>query len=213
MDDHFLLLEFLCMSLHAPLESLATFAGKQGAEEAQRISPAIEDWALSPGGRKSLWYAAQVYRLARKLPPVLIRDFRAIVVYSASLVFWIYGVIHGARAAKGLALSSQSRERDARSVNEAVLLDGDLSSRVHKFISIAHGLPGLSVPSSIGGQLDYSNTTGSIFVHDISSMMGVALEILEEHGQGCESIPSDFVENITSLMRGLAQAAQAIGLG
>ncbi|PNH40538.1 hypothetical protein VD0004_g6480 [Verticillium dahliae] len=86
-------LELVLLHLHTPFEDLQLFAGIEGPEQARGISPAVHEWARGEAARKAVWHAGQALRLTRQLPPGTIRDFTAIMVYHASLTFWVYGLV------------------------------------------------------------------------------------------------------------------------
>lgn len=85
-------LELIQLHLNTPFEDLQTFAGIEGPEQARAIQPAVIDWAHSEAARKAVWHAGQVVRMTRQLPPGTIRGFTAIMLYHASLAFWVYGL-------------------------------------------------------------------------------------------------------------------------
>ncbi|ORY19318.1 major facilitator superfamily domain-containing protein [Clohesyomyces aquaticus] len=86
-------LELMLVHLNAPLEELQLFAGIEGQEEARRVYPALRDWVLTPPAREAMWHAGQVLRAARGLHKGLLRNFNAIAVYHAGLIFWGYGFL------------------------------------------------------------------------------------------------------------------------
>jgi hypothetical protein len=87
--------EYLLMSLHVPLESIETLAGKFGDEEARNMYPALQKWSHTREARKGLWHASQLISASTSLLPLQMRDFHAVAVYHASLAMWAYGMITG----------------------------------------------------------------------------------------------------------------------
>lgn len=93
-----LLAQLLLLILHAPLDYVLLFAGKEGEEEARRAYFHLKGWVSTREARQSMWYAGQLLKAARLLCAKLLRDFYAIIVYYASLVLWSYGMIGTSKA-------------------------------------------------------------------------------------------------------------------
>ena len=91
--DNRLVLQLLSMSLYASVDSLQTFAGKEGEEEGRHVVPALRQWFESRESRQAVWHAGQVLREARIFPRNRLRDFYAVAVYHAALALWAYGVL------------------------------------------------------------------------------------------------------------------------
>ncbi|CAI4217636.1 unnamed protein product [Parascedosporium putredinis] len=79
------------------LRALPIFAGKDGEASSQRIYPMLQEWTQTRDARQALWHAGQVYRTMRLMAGQVAREFQAVAIYQASLVFWVYGIIVGAR--------------------------------------------------------------------------------------------------------------------
>lgn len=85
-------LELILLHLHTPFEDLQTFAGMDGPAQARSVVPAVVEWARGETARRAVWHAGQIVRATRLLPTGAIRGFTAIMVYHASVAFWVYAL-------------------------------------------------------------------------------------------------------------------------
>ncbi|KAL1846991.1 hypothetical protein Daus18300_014068 [Diaporthe australafricana] len=199
--DPLLVLEYLSMALHVPLQGLHAFAGRDGEREARRIYPLLQEWVQSKEARQGIWHAAQVLRAAKAHPSRDIRDLRVIMVYQASITLWVYGVI--LRASRGTTRLLLAEDVDP---SRLVWLDGgDKSTAVRKFISIAEGIPALRAVA------DGSEDEDSIcLVENASSTMETGIRILRRSIDSRDGAPLALVESITKLMTEIAKVANIL---
>ncbi|KAF0323021.1 C2H2 type zinc finger domain protein [Colletotrichum asianum] len=125
---------FLLMSLHVSSDDIQAFAGRYGEEELRQAIPRLREWGHSEDKYSTLWHAGQVLKAARSYPPTLLRGFHAIAVYHACLSLWIASII-------------SSKEPSSAS---QVVLDGDETPGVQRFIATGHGRPCLHVGDGLG---------------------------------------------------------------
>uniref|UniRef100_L2FM75 C2H2 type zinc finger domain protein n=1 Tax=Colletotrichum fructicola (strain Nara gc5) TaxID=1213859 RepID=L2FM75_COLFN len=125
---------FLLMSLHVSSDDIQAFAGRYGEEELRQAIPRLREWGHSEDKYSTLWHAGQVLKAARSYPPTLLRGFHAIAVYHACLSLWIASII-------------SSKEPSSAS---QVVLDGDETPGIQRFIATGHGRPCLHVGDGIG---------------------------------------------------------------
>jgi len=198
-----LILEYLQLVLRTPLQSLPTFAGKEGIDAAQQVYPSLQDWALNREGRQAMWHAGQVYRAARGCAAPSMRNFICVAVYHASLVFWTYGIIVGAqRLRAGRNLSENAQAFDSTVEQSHAFLDGKWSLEADRFVRLGDSSPVIGLSAA-----DLSQSC--IALHKVGAVMAVGVQILDRQADGGES--TQFVESLTNLMSDLAGGAGAIG--
>ncbi|KAJ5211093.1 hypothetical protein N7472_001232 [Penicillium cf. griseofulvum] len=95
-------LELTLLHLQMPFEDIQIFAGP---ERARAVYPMIRDWVKSEAARHTICHAAQIVRIAKQLPKGVIRSHLAIMLYHASLAFWIYGLLSNQSSGMSKALS------------------------------------------------------------------------------------------------------------
>lgn len=197
------ILEFNAMSLHTPLKTLPVFAGKDGEAEAHRVYPIAEQWTQSRDGRQAVWHAGQIFKSAKGLEGQLIRDFHAVAIYHACLVFWVYGMITGGRNEREGLFRNHSTQG-------VVVLDGDLSSDAKAFIAHGGRVPAIK-------DLDSQRHDPSTLplLHKPARTMSVALKIFRlgasQSGLTCEEAAPIFVTALVQLISALGKAADTIG--
>ncbi|KAL4905121.1 hypothetical protein BDW74DRAFT_178127 [Aspergillus multicolor] len=225
-----LLYEVISMFLFMSLEDLQLFAGKEDRNEARRVYNSALEWIGSVDSRKAIWHAGQVIRSARdiiaKQGPGRLTGFLAVGVYYASLAFWSYGVVSracrsklatsistatSAGASAGIAgVSSNSNSTSSANYNpnpdSLVFLDGDETTDVHKFLSLARGTPVLQ-GSNPGSSSSFQGTScGPALVSDPGRIMDVAQGLLKGDAS-FEALPP-LVQGLCQLMHGLGSAAR-----
>lgn len=141
-------LELILLHLNTPFEDLQTFAGIEGPEQARAVYLAVIEWAHSESARKAVWHAGQVVRMTRQLPPGTIRAFTAIMLYHASLAFWVYGL-----ASEKPDMAEQWTDSPS-TPGSRVWLDEPDSIAMQRFIQLGSGLPlihGVAGDGSVNG--------------------------------------------------------------
>ncbi|KAL6233299.1 hypothetical protein BDW75DRAFT_252117 [Aspergillus navahoensis] len=216
-----LLHEVISMFLFMSLEDLQLFAGKEDRNEARRVYNSALEWIGSVDSRKAIWHAGQAIRAARAMSLAKegsLTGFRAISVYYASLAFWSYGVVSRARRSKlssstsaptttagaetttTTALSPNSGLGSSTSTSSSeplIFLDGEETTDVHRFISLARGRPAL------GG---CGLSDGPALVSDPGKVMDVAQGLL----RGDPNAQTPY-EALPPLVQGLCQLMHGLG--
>ncbi|KAL4775907.1 hypothetical protein BDW60DRAFT_225052 [Aspergillus nidulans var. acristatus] len=223
-----LLHEVISMFLFMSLEDLQLFAGKEDRNEARRVYDSALEWIGSVDSRKAIWHAGQAIRAARAMSMAKegsLTGFLAISVYYASLAFWSYGVVSRARRSKISTTTSATNagtitsttttntastvlspnsglvsSTSASGSEPLVFLDGEETTDVHRFISLARGCPALR---------GFSLSDGPALVSDPGKVMDVAQRLLRGDASAqtpYEALPP-LVQGLCQLMHGLGSAA------
>ncbi|GKU07071.1 transcription factor [Fusarium langsethiae] len=129
-------LELALLHLQMPFEDIQIFAGMEGPERARAVYPMVRDWAKSEAARHTIYHAAQIVQIAKESPKGSMRGPMAIILYHASLAFWVYGL-----------LSDQSR-----ALSQNVYLDDADSIALQRFKGFGQGQPCIKWHSEIQGQ-------------------------------------------------------------
>ncbi|PSN64644.1 hypothetical protein BS50DRAFT_557290 [Corynespora cassiicola Philippines] len=191
-------LEYLSMLLYVPLQGLQAFAGRDGEQEARRVFPGLQEWIKSRDARQGMWHAGQVYRFAKAHSGTHLRDVRVMLVYQASIVFWVYGVI-----SKASRISFGLQTRQDIDQNGVVYLDGESSATMRKFITTGEGVPAIH-------KIDGRSEEGlSCPIEDAGATMGIAISILRSTS-GQSGVQLGLVNTITKLMTEIAKVAQIL---
>jgi len=191
-----MLQELFMMNLHVSFEELQLFAGKEGSEEAQRVYPLLKQWFENRKSRQAVWHAGQVIRAALASPANHLRDFYAVALYHASLAFWVYGMVSLG--------SSRSRQRRGSNLNtmtdtEYVVLNGEDTSDVRRFIALGRGTPVIQELPRSGEQI-----AGFAGLDNPKAVMEMVIQILNKN---CNGALPPLVENLGQLVRDLGNAA------
>lgn len=196
-----LVLEYLSMALHVPLQGLHAFAGRDGEREARRIYPLLQEWVQSREARQGIWHAGQVLRAAKAHSSRDMRDLRIMLVYQASITLWVYGVILKASHSASRSLPAGEIAHEG-----LVWLDGEgKGASLRKFIAIAEGVPALR------GVVDDSMAEApTCLVEDAGSTMKMVITILRRSIDSRDGTQLGLVESITNLMAEIAKVADVL---
>ncbi|KEQ72636.1 hypothetical protein M436DRAFT_48688 [Aureobasidium namibiae CBS 147.97] len=200
--------EFLNMVLHAPIQSLQAFAGKYGVAAAQRVYPMLEEWTQSKSARRAVWHAGQLVRAAQELPTRPMREWRVVIIYHASLVFWAYGII-----------SSICHQRDAipdtaLQIKSIVRLDQEHDSTTRRFINLGEGEPCLLDSACSEASQHDSTVSANLPLRKASKIMQMMARVLTESTtEEKHTMCPPLTESFARLMKELARSARVIGLG
>ncbi|CAH0026747.1 unnamed protein product [Clonostachys rhizophaga] len=189
-QDH-MVLNLLLMNLHASLDDIQLFTGKDGEEEARRIYPVLQQWSTTSEARSSIWYAGQVIRYARLFAPGQLKDFYAVAVQHAAVVLWAYGVM--TRAGR------RQRSLSPHHSQELLSLDDGDSVAIQNFIGIGSGRP---VIRNLQGSVVVSES----LVDEPWGCMSIVQEVLRSNFKYNEAIPT-VVENLCHLLKQVGDAS------
>lgn len=153
-----IMVETLRMSLYVDVDDIQRFAGKDGVTAAQRAYQILENWFQDVQSRNAAWHAGQVLRAARQVPPRQLRGYESIMIYHATLVLWIYGVLHSVNLKQGnerdfhqssLSLTPLQKVTSRKDAvcTKRVVLDGLMNQDTTQFLELGYGCPGLQSPS------------------------------------------------------------------
>lgn len=187
-----LLLNLLMMNLHVSMDDLQLFAGKEGEEQARRVYPILQQWTESPDARRAVWHAGQILRQAKLFPNGHLKDFYAVAVHHAALALWAFGVV--VKATKHQSTPNEHQE--------IVLIDGLESNQIQRYIGFGQGRPSI-------------RTKDDQRVECLE-LPKACMEVVEGIFRGNYSkgdVPPPIVENLCGLLKQLAGAAWAVGLG
>ncbi|CRG83450.1 hypothetical protein PISL3812_00801 [Talaromyces islandicus] len=181
-DQSRMLLDVISMHMHVSLEEiqiLATLDDPIKALQSQQSS-SIMVWSKGKDARQAIWHAGQVIRHVKTLPPQVLRDFIAVVLYHASLVLWTYGLSLLVRNAADQPFEphlDRSRLDSLASVagiyeQENACLDGEETEDIRRYISLERGVPALR-----GAQPE----TALVLLDDPRAVLGVVLTVMEDN--------------------------------
>ncbi|KAH7384683.1 hypothetical protein BKA66DRAFT_462660 [Pyrenochaeta sp. MPI-SDFR-AT-0127] len=203
-----LVLEYLTMALLVPLQGLQAFAGRDGQREARRVYPFLQEWTQTREARQGIWHAGQVYKAAAVLPSRCLRDLSVMLVYQASIAFWVFGVIAKARRHSDVVSISPMQDMAQAPL---VLLDGEEDVMVRKFITVSEGIPALGTHRTDHGELHEPPEANPICsVEDAHATMSVAIAILRKPMSASDGAQIALVESITRLMAEIAKVAHVL---
>jgi hypothetical protein len=111
----------------------------EGPERARAVYPTVRDWAKSEAARRTVYHAAQIVQIAKESPKGSMRGPMAIIIYHASLAFWVYGL-----------LSEQSGV--SRALSQNVYLDDADNIALQRFKGFGQGQPCIKWRSEIAGE-------------------------------------------------------------
>jgi hypothetical protein len=200
-----LILELLPMHLHVSLSDIQLLAGKQDPEDARHVLPSLQQWAEGRESRQAIWHAGQVLRAAKSFRHKQLRGFFTIALFHAGLVLWAYGVISRAKGDDHAAAPLTAQQ--------PVLLDGEDSPAVQRFIALGKGVPCVSRhPAGMQGMLDpaASSPAEAVPLTDTEGVMGVFVDALGRNfpcnSQAAGEAAPPLVENLIQLLRDLGKA-------
>ncbi len=176
-----ILQEVNSMHLYVSFEELSNYAGRGSEEEARKATSYVEQWFQSSDSRSAIWHGGQVLRGAKKMVPSSLSDTYAIALYHAAVVLWVYGVM---RRTRGDSLGATLPQ---------LLLDGEESHELSRFVSRNRGAPGLT---GRGGEF--------IAVVDPASVADLVKDVVQENWKH-DPFPLT-TEEVFRLMQGFSEA-------
>ncbi|KAM3065720.1 hypothetical protein ACMFMG_011423 [Clarireedia jacksonii] len=190
-NESILLLELILLHLHMSLEEIQLFVGLEGTEQARKVHHSVKAWIKSKTSRQAIWHAGQLFRTAKTLPPLHLRDFHAISLYHAGLAFWAYGL------ASRMFVPERSSQFGLEStycpdtLNQTIWLDDEETGVTCRYISLGRGIPALHGirPEMQAAPLD-----------DPTAIMEVIIEIMRQGDSEPLRPNSPLVENLISIM-------------
>lgn len=233
-DEVLVVDHILRLNLVVEFEDLQLLAGKEGEDEARKVLPKLRNWFEHQDSREAVSHAGQIVKLARqavqreslvRAQRLWMRDFNAVALLHAALVFWVYGLLSHTKASEEVnetmsnshsqpTLISKCEKAERRpsnySVDEVFAVDGDDApgSKRHLFIRVGRGIPAI--------------TSGPEERHvvpllAIKSVLDTVIDIMKKpydtsqgsETEGASQSPS-MVANLIQLMHELAEAASAI---
>lgn len=180
------------MNLHVSMDDLQLFAGKEGEEQARRVYPILQQWTESEDARRAVWHAGQILRQAKLFPSGHLKDFYAISVHHAALALWAFGVV--VKATRHHSAPNEHQER--------VLIDALETNQVQRYINFGQGRPSIRTRDDQRVEC----------LEDPKACMEIVEGIFRGNYTKGE-LPPPIVENLCVLLKQLAGAAWAVGLG
>jgi len=212
IHEPMLVLEYLCMALHVSLKGLQAFAGRDGEREARYIYPVLQEWTQTREARQATWHAGQVYQVAKNHPIGSMRDLRVMLVYQASITFWVYGIITSAYRHTEHSIE-QPRLPSLRhgALETLVWLDGETNSAVRRYIAISEGVPALhEYAHGILNHPSPNEKRTACLLENASAMMGLAIDILQRPLAKGDDAQLPLVTSITRLMVEIGKVARVL---
>jgi hypothetical protein len=188
-----MLLQLFMMTLHVSPDELQKYAGKNGEEEARRVTHAVEEvWARGVEARYAVWHAGQVLRQARQMRPTTLQGFNGIAVYQAGLTLWAYGLCSPPWSVPG----ANGAGNHGGGVPEPVLLDGEDCHEVRAFLQLNQGMPALRD----GAQTDSEKE----LLSDAGMVLTIACDVLRGNFPVQNEPLPPFVQSLELLLHDLA---------
>ncbi|KAF4466336.1 zinc finger protein [Fusarium albosuccineum] len=184
-------LEVAFLHMYMPFEDIQIFAGMEGPERARAVYPMIRDWVKSEAARHTIYHAAQIIQIAKSLSKGMIRGPLAIMIYHASLAFWIYG------------LFSDQSESNMRATNQSVYLDDVESLPLQRFKGFGQGQPCIRWRSEVLGQEDM---VMSVPLSQPDKVMEIVMGVVRANFAGMPV--SHLTERLLQLMAELENSAK-----
>ncbi|KAL1861351.1 hypothetical protein VTK73DRAFT_7126 [Phialemonium thermophilum] len=203
------------MHLDVPFDEIQLFAGVDGLEQARHVYSTILEWVASESARRAVWHGGQILRSAQLLSPGHIWGVKAIMLYHASLVLWVYGLLCEApdaghhrpapppppAAASGIISPTSSSTAGAVPPG-VVYIDGLEDIATQRFIQLGRGVPCIrasrdDVAQAEGGQ--------DVPLTRPDRVMEVVVDVLHRnHG---DMFRPHLVDNLIKLIGGLQKAS------
>ncbi|KAM0562301.1 hypothetical protein ACHAPJ_001988 [Fusarium lateritium] len=183
-------LELAFLHLQMPFEDIQIFAGMEGPERARAVYSMVRDWVKSEAARQTIYHAAQIFQIAKQSPKGAMRGPMAIIIYHASLAFWVYGL-----------LSDQS-SGVSRALTQNVYLDDADSIALQRFKGFGQGQPCIRWRSEIPGE---GEVVISVPLSQPSKVMEAVMGIVRDNFAGLP-VPH-LTEKLVQLMAELKNSA------
>ncbi|RBR26704.1 uncharacterized protein FIESC28_00487 [Fusarium coffeatum] len=180
-------LELSLLHLQMPFEDIQIFAGMEGTERARAVYPMVRDWAKSEAARHTIYHAAQIVQMAKAAPRGSMRGPMAIMLYHASLAFWVYGL-----------LSDHSR-----ALSQNVYLDDADNISLQRFKGFGQGQPCIRWRSEIEGQ---GEVMMSVSLSQPDKVMEAVMSVVRRNFAGMST--PHLTEKLVQLMAELENSAK-----
>ncbi|KAG9256746.1 uncharacterized protein F5Z01DRAFT_487176 [Emericellopsis atlantica] len=189
--------EIIHLHLHMPFEDIETFAGKHGIDQARTVYPSVREWAKSESARRAMHHAGRIIRASRLLAKGLIQGPEAIMVYYASLAFWVYGLL--LERPLGGGLSDNGAPSVPRST-EDVYLDGDDDAAISSFIEFEAGRPCIRWCDADDGD---ARSLHGVYLDNPAMTLEVVIQTIERNFQGAQMahLPSKLIKLVRELIK------------
>ena len=140
-----ILQDFMGLHLEVAFYELSKYAGIGTEADARLAVPYVQKWVKSPQSRAALWHAGQIFRVTKLLPTGNLTDIYVVALYHAAVTLWVWGLLF------------RTQPPVLNDIAQTVVLDGDETPAVCKFLRASHMLPGLTGTS--GQFLSLDNLT------------------------------------------------------
>ncbi|RMZ72462.1 c2h2 type zinc finger domain [Pyrenophora seminiperda CCB06] len=194
------------MYLHVSLEDLQLLGGKEGAVEARRVLPILQEWAGSRSCRDAMWHAGQILRAARQNGDTSLRSSTILSLYFASLVIWSYSILSRIQSPAHHTVDAAPSTRVDSSNEMKIILDGDYTPAIQQFVTLGFGRPCITHDHQGTDRVRHSNVEVTKQPEVTEAFWGVMNEKFSGDYQDCPSL----VGNLMRLIRKLGQAAEAV---
>ncbi|KAJ1323511.1 DNA binding [Microdochium nivale] len=116
--------EHIAVHIHVPFEDIMRFAGMEGAEQSRIAYVTVVEWVRTEAARKAVWHAGQILRCARTAHKLKVQGPMAVIVFHASLILWVYGLVYAETVGDG---GGEAARRAAASINN----NGNSDASIH----------------------------------------------------------------------------------
>ncbi|KAK6373854.1 hypothetical protein LTS17_007823 [Exophiala oligosperma] len=146
-----LLQELILLHLNAAYYDISAYSGRGTMEDAQAAKPYVQWWFESQQAQHAIWHAGQIFRFTKSLRPGMLSDISVIALYHATETMWVWGLmqrtVHQQQQQQHAGLSLDARGGTSSStsiVSSSVVLDGEETSVVTRFLRLSRGQPGVT---------------------------------------------------------------------
>jgi hypothetical protein len=180
---NWILQELISLHLNASFNDISRYSGGGTELDARNAMPYVQRWLQTPQSRQAIWHAGQIFCHVRKLDSGTVADIYVLALYHAAVILWVWSLVQ----------QTQGNAPDKEDTK--VILDGDESVEVQRYLKVCRGLPALT-----------SQSGGLIPLDEPAMVADLAADIITDNWRR-EQLPFT-TEEVFRIMRGLSGIAR-----